>query len=192
MKIPHRTVNGVVIVCLVAVVVGCGGSRSGKGDDELLNIRGRVEVGGSSPFALVTIEAEDGKIYGVASNYISEELRQLSGMSVRVEAVPRSDYEGDVPFIQVQWYELLRFPTGEVPIVGFVRTARSPDGIEPYVYLIDWADTQWIIEGTFRDILAGFDGSKIWVAGVVQSQVTTGLGSAKTLLVTEYGIIRHY
>ena len=181
----------VAIVFLVGGVIGCGGSKGTKGDSELLEINGRVEVGGSSPFAIVTIETRDGKIYGVVSNYISEELRQLSGMDVRVEAVPRTEYDGDIPFIQIRWYELLRFSSGERPVVGIIRSARpSPDALDTYVYIIDSNDVQWVIEGTFRDVLAGFDGSKVWVAGVVQAQVTTGRGTAKTILVSEYGIIR--
>lgn len=184
---------GIAIVFLVAGALGCGGSRGTKGDDGHLDIIGRVEVIGSSPFALVTIETADGKIYGVVSNYHSEELRRLNGMNVRVDAVPRSDFDGDVPFIQIQWYELLPFSTGERPIVGIIRAVMpSPDALERYVYLIDSGDVHWAIEGTFREVLAGFAGSKVWVTGVVQAQVTTGRGTAKTILVSEYGIIRQY
>ena len=193
MKTRYQTFIRIAAVSLVVTALGCGGSRSTKGDDGLLDISGRVEVGGSSPFALVTIETMDGKIYGVTSNYLSEELRQMSGMNVRVEAVPRTDFDGDVPFIQVRWYELLRFSSGERPVVGIIRAGRpGPDALEQFVYLIDSNDVQWIIEGTFRNVLAGFDGSKVWVAGVVQAQVTTGRGAAKTILVSEYGIIRQY
>ncbi len=184
---------GVAIVFLVGSALGCGGSRGTKGDDGHLDITGRVEVGGNSPFALVTIETADGKIYGVASNYLSEELLRLSGMNVRVDAVPRPDFGGDVPFIQVQWYELLKFSSGERPIVGIIRAVMpSPDAFERYVYLVDSGDVHWAIEGTFREVLASFAGSKVWVAGVVQAQVTTGRGTAKTILVSEYGIIRQY
>ncbi len=189
-KIVRKTFMGIAIVFLVGGAVGCGGSRGTKGDDGRLDISGRVEVGGSSPFALVTIETADGKIYGVASNNLSEELRRLSGMNVRVDAVPRPDFDGDVPFIQVQWYELLPFSSGERPIVGIIRA--SLDALERYVYLIDSGDVQWIIQGTFREVLAGFAGSKVWMVGVVQAQVTTGRGTAKTILVSEYGIIRQY
>jgi hypothetical protein len=169
---------------LAVMLCGCGGTRAVQGDggdDNYVTITGDVKQEGTS-LAVVLFEARNGQLYMVQSSRVGDELRGLVGMSVQISGPVLREIEG-IPVITVKWYEMLPLPTGERPIVGYVRQGG---------YIITDKDEIWKLEGDFKDVLASFVGSKVWIAGVVQKRLNTAQGSWRVIDVTEYGVISPY
>lgn len=181
-----RLVILAVLGGVALVLAGCAGSKESKQD--VVTARGRVSNRGSTPFSLVMFETTDGRSYVLQSSAIVEELARLEGMDVEVTGIVRPDLEGDTPLFVAEDYDLLPLSSGERPVIGVINVTSN--GIDRYVVLVDRNDVRWIVEGTFAEVLAGFEGSKVWIAGVVKSNVTHGGGTFKMLEVSEYGVIR--
>ena len=172
------------VLTAVTVAGGCGGMK-GQGDGQearVVVLRGKVSSHGSTPFSLLLLESSDGKVYSIEPGEQADELRALADMdvSVRARVIPKA--EDQYPGLEVLSYDLLALPTGEVPIVG---TIRSGGLIE------DSNMVMWIIEGDFAAVLKTFVGSKVWIVGVTQeSRLQPDGMTYKVILVTEYGVIR--
>lgn len=176
-----------VAFLLVAVgVLGCGGSKThdGRNADGTVTVRGKVSVRGSSPGSLILLEGDDGKLYQIQASAMGEELRNLSGMDVYVEAVRLPEYEQLEPVLAVRHYDLLRLPSGERPIIGIVQVNADN------VWLLDENYVRWVVIGEFQDVFQTFPGAKVWVVGVTKQTLDTRQESIRTLHITEYGVIR--
>lgn len=167
------------IVLGIALLAGCGG-HSGRGSDSnAVAISGEVIEGGQMGWTTVLVEASDGRVYMIESTTIGAELRNLIGMRVAIRGSIVGEMEG-VPRILLNWYELLPLPSGERPIVGWVREGG---------FILADDDVIWKLEGDFGDVLASFAGSKVWVVGIVMQRVNTSQGAYRVLNVTDYGVI---
>jgi hypothetical protein len=51
-------------------------------------------------------------------------------------------------------------------------------------------DSVWFLEGDFKTVFLGLEGAKVWIVGDRQYAVNTGGDDLRSILVTEYGIIR--
>lgn len=164
----------------MTMIAACGGPKNqGGGDGGLITVTGEVRQEGGASFAIVLIEAANGRLYMVQSSHIGDELRSLVGMRVSVHGPVIGEIE-DVPIIDVRWYELERFPSGERPVVGWIRQGG---------FIMSEDEVAWKLAGDFEDLLATFVGSKVWVVGVVQERKNTSAGGWRVLHVTDYGVI---
>jgi hypothetical protein len=167
-----------------AALDGCGGSKGHGGSaGDTVHVEGKISLRGNLPFALLLLEGKDGVIYMIDTSPIAEELKHLSEMHVRVKVLP--EVKGDAPALSVAAYELLPLSTGERPIVGIV-VATSPDAVA--IRAEDGAT--WWVEGEFKPVLMAYQGAKIWIVGDRQIAVNSDRGDMRTIMVTEYGIIR--
>jgi hypothetical protein len=166
-------------------VYGCGGSKgqngNGGAEGDILIVQGKVSSRGSTPFSLLVLETTAGKLYLIEPSQVADELRALDGMEVSVRAKVLPQHQDEHPALDVIDYELLALPSGEVPIVGYIR----PGGM-----IEDTNMVIWVIDGDFQDLLSSFVGSKVWIVGVPMQSVDRPEGTYRTILVTEYGVIR--
>lgn len=157
----------------------CGGARHRGDSDNYASISGEVLQEGQSSYAVVLIQADDGHMYMIQSSELGDELRNLVGMRVAARGPITGEMEG-VPIVTLDWYDLLPLPSGERPIVGWVREGG---------YIVTENEVVWKLEGDFGDLLATFMGSKVWVIGVIMERVNSSQGSYRVLDVTDYGVI---
>ncbi|MEE9270516.1 MAG: hypothetical protein V3V49_09680 [Candidatus Krumholzibacteria bacterium] len=181
-----RTVVAGSALLMLLAVAGCGGNaaRGGDKDDGTVTVIGQLSRRGGTPFSMVLLQARDGMSYWIQSTALGDELRQLVGMEVAVTGRLVRNDEGE-NILMVQYYYLLRLPSGEKPVVGIVRTRSGGP-----VWVFDDNNVHWSLQGDFVDVLRSFAGAKVWVTGVVQKKLNVGQGAVRTLLVTEYGVIR--
>jgi hypothetical protein len=175
-----------MLVAMGFAVCGCGGTKgqNGAGGEEkrAVYLRGKVTSHGSTPFSLLMLQATDGKVYAIEPGQIADELRSLADMEVSVTATVVPQPEDQYPALEVLSYELLALPSGEIPVVGYIRQGGLIE---------DSNMTLWMIKGDFDTVLNTFVGSKVWVVGVTQESVLRPDGTTyKVILVTEYGVIR--
>lgn len=164
-----RRVTALATPLLVVAVVGCAGNQS-KGKSagleeanvgDVVTVSGTLSQRGSTPLTILMLEVGDGDVVVIQSSTIQEELRMLSGMSVSIQGRLLPRIEGEAPLVDVQRYELMALPTGEVPLVG---TVRLQDG----QCVLETADaTRYWIRGEFVRVLKQYEGAKVWVVGTV-------------------------
>jgi hypothetical protein len=178
--------NAVLAVALMVLLSawGCGGTKGqGDGGDvgKIVAVNGRISTRGSTPFSVVMLEAADQKTYIIEQSPLADELRSLDGMEVFVRASVITRPEDQGPTLDVISYDLRALPSGDIPIVGYIR----PGG-----FLEDDSMIIWKLDGDFAEILRTFVGAKVWVVGVDQPNVDTPDGTTyRVILVTEYGVI---
>ncbi|MFQ5510732.1 MAG: hypothetical protein ACE5EO_02685 [Candidatus Krumholzibacteriia bacterium] len=182
-------IERIAAVAAMLLVVGCGGRAAhdpGERGDGVIDVNGRLSRRGSSPFSLMLLRSAAGRTYMIQSSRLGDELRALDGMDVAVSGflVPNDE---NVPVIAVRRYDVLRVPSGEKPLVGIVRASRAGNNA---IWIVDDNDVQWNLRGDFREVLMSFVGAKVWVTGIVERSINVGQGSMRTILVTEYGVIR--
>lgn len=181
-----------VLVFLMGTGVGagCGGGKSldQKREDPVL-LKGRVSRRGSTPFTMTMLRTADRRLFEILPADVSDELASLDGMDVEVEGLIVQG-RGDVDQVVVDRYDLLPFPSGERPIIGFLRRYVFDRDVDftTKVLVIDMNGTRWIIEGSFKEVLADYEGSKVWVVGL--RTVPPLPAQPHILHVSEYGIIR--
>jgi len=172
-------------------LLGCGGSASEKRDarsaGETLYVEGKVSLRGSRPFPLLLLESSDGKIYLIDPSPLSQELEQLQEMSVGVRGRMLPEVKMDVPTLSIASYEMLPLSTGQKPLVGTILQATAEG-----VTMRAQDDSIWRLEGDFKSVFLGLQGAKVWVIGEgdAPSSPNARRDSPRTILVTEYGIIR--
>jgi len=183
---PARTL---LAALLLALALGCAGSQGRKGEvanaDGTIILRGTISERGSRPGSLIVLEATDGRSYIIQASAVGEELRRLAGMRVEIEAVrlPQLSEEDEI-VVAARWYDLLQLPSGERPIVGYVGMTQGS------VWVRDRSEVIWVIVGSFEEVFRTFVGYKVWVTGVTQQSLDTSQFSSRTILVTEYGVLR--
>lgn len=180
----RRLLPFVVMVAAITVALcGCGGS-SGQGGsrsvDEFVVVRGKLTELGGTPFSLLALETQSGKVYMIEQSSLAEELRTLTEMEVSVRGKVLRD-SADEPALDVISYDLLALPSGEVPIVGVIRSG----GLIEDTNLVTW-----VIQGDFETLLQTFVGAKVWIVGVPMQSVDRPDATYRAILVTEYGVIR--
>ncbi len=190
----RSTISRIAGIIVALLAAGCGGQASGDGGRDVdvgtitVDVRGKLSRRGSTPFSLMLLQSSDGTTFMIQSTRIGDELRNLDGMEVAVTGVLVPNDE-DVQVLSVMSYDLLRVPSGERPVVGLVFSDARASAQTP-VWLVDRNDVYWSLRGDFEDILKEFVGAKVWVTGVVQRSANTGRASMRTILVTEYGVLR--
>lgn len=177
------------LAALFLACVGCGGSAGGKRDGanagETVYVEGTISLRGSQPFPLLLLEGRDGRVYMIDSSPLAEELKQLQEMEVGVRAKVLPEVKGDAPALSVESYDILPLPTGERPVVGTIVQATPEQ-----VTMRAEDDSVWLLEGDFVSVFFGLVGAKVWVVGDREFAVNTARGDLRSILVTEYGILR--
>jgi hypothetical protein len=186
----RRRVSGAVcsLLAVAAMLWGCGGASGGQraGETgETVYVEGKVSLRGSEPFPLLLLETKDGRLYMLDASPRAGELKSLQDMPVGVTGKILPDVKGDAPALAVESYELLALPSGERPIVGVIVTA-TPDNVT----MMAEDDSLWEIEGDFMPVFLDLVGAKVWIVGDRRFAVNTGGTNIRSVLVTEYGIIR--
>ncbi len=145
-----------------------GSDTAGSVTTPLAEVTGRVMVGGTDRFIVVTLQRRDGRAFQLTGDLVNE-LRRLGSAEVAVRGVV--DTSGTAS-LDVHEYEVLAID-GQRPRVG-VLLARG--------------DELWLAAGdTLRlvpvlDAMRGIVGAKIWVTGASDA-------AAKELRVGSYGVI---
>ncbi|HET7622582.1 MAG TPA: hypothetical protein VFK39_11825 [Gemmatimonadaceae bacterium] len=148
-----------------------GSDSAGSATSQLAEVTGRVMVGGTDRFVMVTLQRSDGRALRLTGKLL-DELRRLGTAEVTARGVV--DSSGTVS-LDVREYEVLAID-GQRPHVG-VLLARGPGG-----------DELWLAGGdTLRlvptlDALRESVGAKIWVTGVSDP-------AARELRIGSYGVI---
>ncbi len=156
------------IVLLLLFVVGCGGTKSRKAASldtaetgDIVTIEGRLSLRGSTPFPMLMLEIEKNGVIVLESATLKAELKTLSGMDVTVEGVVLPSLDNATPVINVESYELLPLPSGDLPMVGRILIENDQ------CVLVAWDNKRYWIRGDFSDVFQDFEGAKVWVAGTI-------------------------
>lgn len=166
---------------------GCGGPSGDRGGKtgETVYVEGKVSLRGSEPFPLLLLETNDGRFYMIDASPRADELKRLQDMPVGVTGKLLPDVKGDAPALAVEKYVLLALPSGERPIVGVIVTADTEN-----VVMRAEDDSLWRIEGSFETVFLDLVGAKVWIVGDRQMAVNTARANIRSIVVTEYGVVR--
>jgi len=156
------------IVLLLLFVVGCGGTKSRKAvsldnaeTGDIVTVEGRLSLRGSAPFPMLMLEIEKNGVVVLESATLKAELKTLSGMDVSVEGVVLPSLDNATPVINVESYELLLLPSGDLPMVGRILIENGQ------CVLVAWDNKRYWIRGDFSEVFKDFEGAKVWVAGTI-------------------------
>jgi hypothetical protein len=187
----NRAVSAIVVSAMLASVVACGGKKSSKagsvdsaGVGDLVAVEGTLSLRGGTPHTILMLEREDGGVVVIQSNEFQVELKSLSGMKVSIEGNVLPSIDGETPLVNATSYKLLALPSGEVPIVGTLRTEGDN-------CLLSATDGDlYVIVGEFARVLVDFDGKKVWVVGTESTKAYPDAPrGAAPLEVTGYGVL---
>ena len=160
--------NIAAIVLLVLFISGCGGTKSRKAASldtaetgDIVSVEGRLSLRGSAPFPMLMLEIEKNGVVVIESTELKTELKSLSGMDVSVEGVVLPSLDNATPVINVESYELLLLPSGDLPMVGRILIENGQ------CLLVAWDNKRYWIRGDFSDVFKDFEGAKVWVAGTI-------------------------
>lgn len=122
-------------------------------------IEGTIALRGSMPNPMILLEMEDGKeVWVEGRKEVHRELQSLSGFRVSIKGKFKR-IKDDLPRIDAEHYELLRLPSGELPLVGML-------GIEAEALVLTAPDgKRYWIRGDLVGAIREYDGAKIWVVG---------------------------
>lgn len=177
--------GGSLLTLAVAALAACAhnpepradsGSAAAEGTDSagspttpLSEIAGRVMIGGTDRFPVITLRRSDGRAFLLTGDLVNE-LRRLGGAEVAARGVVETSGMG--ASLEVREYEVLAVD-GQRPHVG-VLLARGDD------LWLAGSDTLRLVPAL--DALRQNVGAKIWVTGASDS-------AAKELRVGSYGVI---
>ncbi len=151
--------------------VAAGSDSAGSATTPLAEVTGRVMVGGTDRFVMVTLQRDDGRAFQLTGELLNE-LRRLGSAEVAARGVV--DTSGTAA-LDVREYEVLAID-GQRPHVG-VLLARGVGGDELW---LAGRDTIRLVPAP--DALRESVGAKIWVTGVSDP-------AAKELRIGSYGVI---
>jgi len=186
MKATHRLVFVLIAAAALSIGGGCHEKQALKTDSlasaavgEVVRFEGALSLRGSQPFPLLVLELDDGSAIRIESKTLQGELESLSGMNVAVEGdvMPPID---KMPVVNATRYEMLRLPSGELPLVGEVSIAGD------HCILTERDGTAHWIRGTLTPVIREYAGARIWVVGTVGEEAA---GHAKSYWVTGYGVL---
>jgi hypothetical protein len=160
--------KSMIAVALVFFVFGCGGTKSRKAlsldtakTGDIVTVEGRLSLRGSTPFPMLMLEIENSAVVLVESATLQAELKTLSGMDVSVEGVVLPSLDNETRALNVESYELLPLPSGDLPMVGTILIENDQ------CVLATWENKRYWIRGDFADVFRDFEGAKVWVAGTI-------------------------
>jgi hypothetical protein len=184
----HLALRAVCLLVVTGMLWGCGGASGGKRNGEAgetVYVEGKISLRGSEPFPLILLETADGRFYMIDASPRADELKRLQDMPVGVTGKVLPNVKGDAPALAVEAYDLLPLPSGERPVVGVIVMA-TPENVAMRAE----DDSIWELEGDFKTVFLGLVGAKVWIVGVRELAVNTARANIRSILVTEYGIIR--
>jgi hypothetical protein len=190
-----RFARAAVLLATAAValaVVACGGTKSRRAASlpkaktgEIVTVEGNLSLRGSAPFPLLMLEIKDGETVLIESSGLQDELKSLSGMKVKVEGPVLPPIDNKTPAIDVQSYELLPLPSGDLPVVGKVTVENHQAVLTTYDGKRYW------IRGDFADLIKDFEGARMWAAGTVgEYALPEQPADSVPFKVLQYGVIR--
>jgi len=179
-----------IVILSVLVWGGCGARKAvpvdtldGRAVGELVRLEGRLSSHGSSPFPVLVLELDDGGVVLLESKTVKEELRRLADMRVAVEG-DVSQPMGERRVLEVVRYELVRLPSGELPLIGSV----SFDG--DHCILRTREGKRYWLRGDLVKVLAEYAGARVWVTGTLDDPGDAGAPrGAAPYWVIGYGVL---
>jgi hypothetical protein len=156
-----------VVVVAFLMVCACGGSKSRRAASleaakagDIVTLDGNLSLRGSTPFPMLMLQTDGGFVL-VESSDLGAELKSLTGMAIRIEAVVLPSLDNETRAVNARSYELLPLPTGETPVVGTVTVENDQ------CVLTTFDNRRYWIRGDFADVFRDFAGERVWVAGTV-------------------------
>jgi hypothetical protein len=189
-----RTTIALAVIVAAAVTLGaapgCGGGKAARVNPlekaavgEVVHFEGTLSLRGSQPVPILVLELDDDAVVRVASKTLQGELESLSGMPVAIEGdvMPPMD---KTPVVNVTRYEMLRLPSGELPVVGVITNVGDN------LILTERDGKRHWIRGSLVSILREYGGARIWVVGSAGHEgLTVEPKGAMSYWVTGYGIL---
>jgi hypothetical protein len=146
-----------------------GSDSAGSPTTPLATLTGRVMIGGTDRFLVITLKSDDGRTFLLTGDLV-DELRRLGGADVAARGVV--DTSGTAAALAVREYEVLS-----------IDGQRAPVGV-----LVARGDDLWLAGSDTLRLVPALDelrqkiGAKIWVTGASDS-------ATKELRVGSYGVI---
>jgi hypothetical protein len=157
-----------MVAGIAVVAIGCGGAHSRLVKDvsevrvgDRVRIEGPLTLRGSTPFTILTIEAEGGESVQVECEDIGllTELKGLAGLPVSIEGTVAARLHTGMSRIVAASYEMLPLPTGDVPIVGSLSVDNGQ-----CVLTTRTGERYWI-RGDLLPAIREHAGARIWIVG---------------------------
>ncbi len=188
--------NRFVIVTVAAISLGmmfaggCGpkppaDSLDATGDGDRVVVEGTVSLRGSMPSPLIILQLADGtEMIVEPRDEFRGELRSLSGFRVAVRGnMMRKG--APLPRIEAARYELLRLPSGELPVLGYLRSEND------HLVLVASDGKRFWIRGDLVGAIREYEGAKIWVVGSLgDAGAQDHPENAVAYWVTGYGVLQ--
>jgi len=145
------------------VLVGCGTqapieSLDARAVGDNVLIEGTLTLRGSMPHPDMYLAMDDGVEVIIESKELRDELRNLGGLPVAIEGKMKS-MRDDVPRVEAIRYEILRLPTGEIPLIGILY-------VEADALLLDATNgKKYWVRGDLVGVIGDYVGARVWVTG---------------------------
>jgi hypothetical protein len=150
------------------------------GDNVL--VEGKIVLRGSMPEPDIFLVMEDGTEVIIDGKEMRSELRNLADMPIAIEGEMKS-MRDDMPRIEARRYELLRWPTGELPLVGLVSVDMDD------VVLAASNGKRYWIRGDLVGVIRDYPGAKVWVIGSLGDAGMAAPQGTIAYWVTGYGVL---
>ena len=170
------------LIIVALAVAGCG-NKPGK---PLTIIDGTLALRGSMPNPDLVLEADEGPDVLLEADDFATEMRMLRGMRVSIQGDAESKLKNDMIVLKVKRYTLLRLPSGEMPVMGWLEV----DGVNLILHGGD--GKKYWIRGDLEGVIRDFKDAKIWVVGTL-GELGAGSGAPPNTIpywVTGYGVLQ--
>lgn len=181
------------LMCVLLVgLAGCGGKKpavkvaafEGTAVGERIVVEGTLSQRGSTPFTSLVIETDEGGVVQVESRTIEPELKSLVGMRCAVTGNVLDTGDKDRPRINATGYEILRLPSGELPVIGILSV------IEGNCVLETREGARYWIRGDLVGVIQAHRGARMWIVGELQDETPpANLRAGATYWVTGFGVL---
>lgn len=189
---PNRTILTVSLALFMGIGLawaGCGKKvqmetidASAEGDRVI--VEGTISLRGSMPNPMIILEMEDGvEVWVEGKKEVRRELQSLSGFRVSIKGKMKR-IKDDLPRVDAERYELLRLPSGEMPVVGML-------GVEGEALVLTAGDgKRYWVRGDLVGAIREYDGAKIWVVGSLgDASLPERPPNSVSYWVTGYGVL---
>jgi hypothetical protein len=154
-----------LLVAAIGVASGCSKKNVsvdslGNTVGEVVRYDGTLSLRGSHPYPQLVLETKDGAVIHIQSKTLQAELKSLQGMHVSLEGEVLTPMEKTyAPVMDALRYDMLRLPTGELPLVGTVMV------IDGDCILTERTGRRYWMRGDLVPILREYEGERVWVVG---------------------------
>lgn len=181
-----------LLLLIVPLLVGaCGGKPAVKIEGfehvavgERITVEGILSLRGSTPFTTLVLETEAGDIVNIESRTIQSELKSLVGMRCAVTGDVLEPMRGGAPRIDATSYDILRLPSGELPVIGVLSI------VEGQCVLETRAGARYWMRGDLMDVIRDHAGARMWIVGQQHDEkAPPAIPYATAYWVTGFGVL---